>query len=361
MTGDFKPIIAASGQHRPSSAGLASSGAAPGPVPSLTPVPASAAFAHGSDAAAAGKRLPRTAGGKLGAKPGAKPGAAPGGRQEPGAQGKRGLPKLSRRERLLLCLLIVVAALSALVLLVLIPGIEEEGKAQALLDAALDKQAQANAKIAAASANDLAITNSVNSYNTRVAAYAEPMRPEDIDRFITGLCTNASLTPVTLTMDSAVRTLVPKYRVLPVNDDAVSAMAMIKESDLDAANGATGDASGQQNSQAAKAIAQAATEYHGSINQEDATGASLVYSYRTTVTCKGGIESLYKLMQDSRQYPWLVIESFAYSDDSAKLSTSSSTALAGAGASQQKDEAQDSFTLVFRIYSVMDKTPLPAR
>lgn len=133
--------------------------------------------------------------------------------------------KLSKRERVLLYILLLFVIFAAGLFLLVQPSIQRYDALDVTLADKTMEQALRRAAISGAAQSERAIADYREKLKAGYADFYEPMTNEDIDRLITGMLEKHQLTPVSLSVPGTLETSVEPYQPEHVDDIPDTAVA----------------------------------------------------------------------------------------------------------------------------------------
>jgi cell division protein FtsL len=258
---------------------------------------------------------------------------APARRQSPAAAA---FARLSQREKVLIYALIVIGACVALVMLLILPTLDNiRTLEEEALQAETTKQEYVQA-IAEGAGADQAIEEAQAAYEASQEKLFAPMSPEELDTTVTGYLVKAGFDPSTLTLSLLAPEQVTPYAPLPISDTqlpenpAVQASAAEEGTSggtaMDTAAGdaaTTVDATATAGEPATTAGDTATAEESATAGEEipiDMTGTEtaavggLIRSYTVSITAEGGWNNLYKLLSRIKATDGAAITQYSYTE-----------------------------------------------
>jgi hypothetical protein len=270
--------------------------------------------------------------------------------KEPSALTKR-IKKLSMRERVMIVALVVLAIAGVLAFFVVLPAIEAMQNIRTEIENLEAEKSDIHVEPDLTPGYREQIELAVKDYENYQNFYYPFMEPETIDRTITDLLLDNSLTPIRLSMSSIVtvdllpystRTLVPKpvpaVEIPPATGSANNSATDGKAGANTGANAnsqggeeaSSGETSGQSDQAAsptegATGTAEGAAETTGeSVTDEGGlVVGSSIYCYTIDVEAKGWIANLLAFLEATRSITAMEVVSYSYAEPPPEPPTNS--------------------------------------
>jgi hypothetical protein len=269
-----------------------------------------------------------------------------------------GFKALSKREQIMIYLLVIVAVVGGLVFLVIIPALDNLTTLQAEVDD-LKVQEMDYRHVIAQTDNYLTMYDEAKTtYNKAKKKYFKPMKPETLDEKVTGYLTDAGFDPETLSMSTLNVEGVPPYYASVLNPTAVPEPANADT----ASEGAIAEGTeGQTPAETTENAAAAADS--GYADAVASMGGAPTFVYTVNVSVAGEWSNLYRLLDAVKKKSGIEIVSYQYnaanspSSAGGSASTGTTDGVGSAAGTANTIAQKDTISLIIKVYVFVKGVP----
>jgi hypothetical protein len=247
---------------------------------------------------------------------------------------------LSKREQIMIYLVVIVGVIAAFVFLVAKPAMENLTTLQTEADELQAREMEYRQVISQTDVYLAMYDEALATYNKAKKKYFKPMKPETLDEKVTGYLVEAGFEPTTLSMSTLNVEGIPYYSPTILRPTAVPDIP-----DPEATSEGAVDGDGLTPKEETEAAAAAADS--GYAEEEVATGGAPAFVYTVNVSAEGEWSNLYKLLDAVKKKSGIEIVSYQYNDTAAPSDTVASGV----------PVAKDSVNLVIKLYVYVKGVP----
>jgi hypothetical protein len=248
---------------------------------------------------------------------------------------------LSKREQIMIYLVVIVGVIAAFVFFVAIPAMDNLTTLQTEADELQAQEMEYRQVISQTATYNQMYDEALAAYNKAKKKYFKPMKPETLDEKVTGYLVDAGFDPQTLSMSTLNVEGVPSYLPTVLRPTAVPEV-----SDPDTTSEGAVDGDGLTPKEETEAAAAAADS--GYAEQEAATGGAPAFVYTVNVSVEGEWSNLYKLLDKVRKKSGIEIISYQYNESAAPVDISNPSASVA---------SKDSVNMVLKLYVYVKGVP----